>query len=65
MAAARGKGKAFWLLERNVVCVECQDREQQILEYPLANGESSRCRPHDSQYLVAAGVRNRAEVFRP
>jgi hypothetical protein len=63
--AARARAKAFWLQERILVCVDCADREPRILEYPLAVGESSRCRPHDSKYLVAAGVRNRSAVFPP
>ena len=63
MAVATAKGRVFWLQERNVICVGCPDREQQIFEYPVGNAESSRCRPHDSRYLVAAGVRNRSEVF--
>jgi len=63
MAVAIAKGKVFWLQERNIVCLECRDREQQIFEYPVGNAESSRCRPHDSRYLVAARVRNRSAIF--
>jgi hypothetical protein len=62
MADTKAKGKVFWLQERNVVCLDCPDREQQIYEFPVGNTESSRCRPHDSRYLVAAGVRNRSEI---
>jgi hypothetical protein len=33
MAAARRlQGKAYWLQERNVLCPNCLDREQRILE---------------------------------
>jgi hypothetical protein len=63
MAEAMAKGRVFWLQERNIVCLECMDGEQQIFEYPVGNTESSRCRPHDSRYLVAARVRNRSTVF--
>lgn len=63
MAAAMPKGTVVWLQERNIVCLECLDRDQEIFEYPVGNTESSRCRPHDSRYLVAAGVRNRSAVF--
>ncbi len=63
MATAVAKGRVFWLQERNIVCLECMDREQQIFEYPVGNTECSRCRPHDSRYLVAARVRNRSAVF--
>ena len=64
IASARAKGQTFWLLERTIACPECPDREQQILEYPVDHGGSSRCSPHDSRYLVAAGVRNRAAISR-
>ena len=63
ISAAPAKGTVVWLQERNIVCLECRDREQQIFEYPVGNAESSRCRPHDSRYLVAAGVRNRSEIL--
>jgi hypothetical protein len=63
MTAAVAKGRVFWLQERNIVCLECMDREQQIFEYPVGDTESSRCRPRDSQYLVAARVRNRSAIF--
>jgi len=36
-AVPRPKGNAYWLRERNVVCPSCLDREQRILEYPLAD----------------------------
>src|SRR4051794_39512085 len=65
IAAARAKGargKSLWLLERHVLCGSCPDREHKIQEYPVAQSESARFRPHDSRYLVAAGVRNRGEI---
>jgi|SRR5437588_9721906 len=56
MAAARRlQGKACWLQERNVLCPNCLDREQRILEYPLTDIPSPRCSPHDSRYLRAVG----------
>ena len=63
MAAPSPKGTVIWLQERNVICTDCPDRKQQIFEYPVGNTASSRCRPHDSRYLVAAGVRNRSAIF--
>jgi hypothetical protein len=65
MAIATASGRVFWLVERNVICVTCPDRKQQILEYPVAQGETPRCRPRDSRYLIAAGVRNRSEIAPP
>ncbi len=64
MAAALAGRKAFWLQERKLVCLNCAEREPDILEYPVAATESPRCAPHDSRYLMAAGVRNRGEVSR-
>ncbi len=56
MAAARRlQGKAYWLQERNILCPNCLDREQRILEYTLMDIPSPRCSPHDSRYLRAVG----------
>ena len=44
-------GKTYWLQRRNAVCPSCPDREQRILEYPLAQVPSLRFQPHDSRYL--------------
>jgi hypothetical protein len=56
MAAARKlQGKAYWLQERNVLCPNCLDREQRILEYALTDIPSPRCSKHDSRYLRAVG----------
>jgi hypothetical protein len=57
-AVHRPKGKAYWLQERNVLCPDCPDREQKIVEYPLTDIPSPRCSPHDSRYLLAVGSRN-------
>ncbi len=53
---------ACWLRERKVVCLDCPDREQRILEYRVVDTPSQRCHPHDSQYLLAAGYKNRYEL---
>jgi hypothetical protein len=55
VAGRRAQDKAYWLQERNVLCSDCLDREQRILEYPLTDTPSPRCRPHDSRYLRAVG----------
>jgi hypothetical protein len=56
MAAARKlQAKAYWLQERNVLCPNCLDREQRILEYALTDIPSPRFSPHDSRYLRAVG----------
>jgi hypothetical protein len=55
VAARRPQDKAYWLLERNVLCPNCLDREQIILEYPLTDIPSPRFSPHDSRYLRAVG----------
>jgi hypothetical protein len=62
ITASRSRAKALWLQERKVLCGSCPDREATIQEYPIAHSDSQRYRPHDSRYLVAAGVRNRGEV---
>jgi hypothetical protein len=56
-------GKAFWLRARYVLCPNCLDREQRIVECPLTDMASPRCSPHDSCYLVTAGLKNRHAVF--
>ena len=61
---ARPKGKALWLQERKVLCPSCPNREPKIQEYPVAQSDSARYRPHDSKYLVATGVRNPSEISR-
>ena len=60
VAAVRGRqGKTYWLRERNIVCPNCPDRNQIILEYPLSDIPSPRFNPHDSRYLRAVGFRDR------
>ena len=44
-------GKTYWLLRRTVVCPNCPEREQGILEYPLTHVPSLRTQPHDSRHL--------------
>jgi len=62
-AVHRPQGSAYWLLERNVVCPNCLDREQRIVEYPFADIPSQRCSPHDSRYLVTVGYKSRYELL--
>ena len=62
-AVHRPQGNTYWLRERNVVCPNCVDREQRILEYPFADTQSQRCRPHDSHYLLSVGYKNRYELL--
>jgi hypothetical protein len=54
-AARRLRGEAYWLQERNILCLNCPEREERILEYPLTDIPSPRCSPHDSRYLRAVG----------
>ena len=35
IAAHRPQGKAYWLLVRNILCPDCSDSEQRIMECPL------------------------------
>ena len=58
-AVHRAQGQAYWLRERNVLCPNCLDREQRIVEYPLTDIPSPRCSPHDSRYLLAVGSLDR------
>jgi hypothetical protein len=52
------QGEAYWLMERNVLCPNCSDREQ-ILECPIMHAPSPRCTPHDSRYPQVVESRNR------
>jgi hypothetical protein len=62
-AVHRAQGEAYWLRERNVLCSDCFDKKQIIIvECPITDIPSPRYRPHDSQYLVAVGSRNRYEL---
>ena len=61
-ASHRPQAKAYWLLERNVLCPDCLNREQRVMEYPLTDIPSPRCSPHDSRYLVDMGSKSRHEL---
>ena len=61
-AVHRPRVKAYFLRERNVLCPNCLDREQSIVEYPLTDIPSPRFSPHDSRYLVAVGSKDRNAV---
>jgi hypothetical protein len=61
-ADRKPQGKAYWLRARNVLCTDCPDREQRIVECPLTGIPSSRYRPHDSRYLVEVGSKSRFEL---
>ena len=56
------QGKTCWLRARNVLCPDCPDREQRIVECPLADIPSPRYSPHDSRYLVEVGSKSRYEL---
>ena len=58
----RQQAKAYWLVERNVLCPTCLDRGEQVMEYPLTDIPSPRCSPHDSRYLVDMGSKSRHEL---
>jgi hypothetical protein len=52
------QAKAYWLRERNITiaaCDCCGDQQAAVVEYPLTDCLSFRSRPHDSDYLAAAG----------
>ena len=61
-AGHRPQDKGYWLLERNVLCPNCLDSGQRVMEYPLTDIPSPRCSPHDSHYLVEVGSKNRYEL---
>jgi hypothetical protein len=61
-AAHRPHCKTYWLRTRSVLCADCLDMEQGIVECTIADVPSPRFSPHDSHYLVAAGMKNRTEV---
>ncbi len=56
------QGKVYWVRARNVLCTDCPDREQRIVECPLTGIPSSRYRPRDSRYLVGVGSKSRFEI---
>ena len=61
-AVHRPQDQAYWLRARNVLCPNCLDKEQILLEYPLTDVRSPRWSPHDSRYELAVGSRNRYAV---
>jgi hypothetical protein len=61
-ASHRLQSKVYWLLERNVLCPNCVDKRQRVMEYPLTDIPSPRCSPHDSRYLVEVGSKSRYEL---
>ena len=63
LSVHRPEVKAYWLRERNVLCSNCLDREQRIVEYPITNVTSPRYNPHNSGYLLAVGVKSRYELL--
>jgi hypothetical protein len=64
MAVAHGPpGDTHWLRARPVLCPDCLDEEQRIVECTITDIPSPRFSPHDSRYLVAVGARNRSELF--
>ena len=56
------RDKAYWLRTRNVLCADCPDREQSIVEYPLTDSPTPRYNPHDSLYLVEVGSKSWCQV---
>lgn len=61
-ASPRARGNAYWVRGRNVLCPDCSDREQVIVECPIREIPSPRYRPHDSHYLLRVGARDRYEL---
>ena len=61
-ADRKPQGKAYWVRARNVLCTDCPDREQRIVECPLTGIPSPRYSPHDSRYLVEVGSKSRYEL---
>jgi hypothetical protein len=63
IAAVHGlPGEIHWLRARNLLCPYCLNREQRIVECTITDIQCPRFSPHDSHYLVAAGIKNRTEV---
>jgi hypothetical protein len=55
----RPQGNTYWLLVRNVLCPDCADKEQIIMECPITNIPSPRYLPHESGNLPVVGSSNR------
>ena len=62
-AVHRAQGNAYWILDRNVLCPDCFDKEQIIVECPITGIPSPRYSPHDSNYLLSVGSRNRCDLI--
>jgi hypothetical protein len=58
-AVGRPQGKTYWLLVRNVLCPDCADRGQMIMECPITNIPSPRYMPHNSGYQQVVESSNR------
>ena len=61
-ADRKPQGKAYWLRARNVLCTDCPDREQTIVECRITDIPSPRYSPHDSRYLVEVGAKSRYQL---
>ncbi len=57
--------KAYWLRVRNILCPNCLDGEQRIMEFPLTDIPCPRCSPHDSRYLLVVGLKDRYALLQP
>lgn len=57
------QGRAYWLRQRNVLCANCLDRKQIMVECPITDIPNPRYSPHDSRYLAAVGARSRYELL--
>ena len=58
-AVDRPQGKTYWLLVRNLLCPDCSDKEQLVMECPITNIESPRYMPYDSGYPKTVESSNR------
>ncbi len=45
IAAVLRPQSTYWLRQRNIVCPDCLDREEKIIEYPISNTPSPRYNP--------------------
>ena len=61
-AAGKPQDRAYWVRARNILCPECGDAEQVIIECPITNIPSLRCGPHDSRNLMETRKTSRYEV---
>jgi hypothetical protein len=61
-ADRKPQGKAYWVRARSVICADCPDKEEGIVEFPVADLPSPRGSPHDSRYLIEVGSKSRYET---